>query len=511
MTQPPRHRRPGARRDKNQPLVDDIRLLGRILGDVIREQEGDGGLRPGRAHPQAVGRLPAATPTTRRPRARPAAQEPVGRPDGERDPRLHLLQPPGQPRRGPAPHPPPRRARARRRHRRKAARRCALARLRRAGIGAERIAADAGAQPTSRRCSPPTRPRCSARASSTPSAAIAELLAARDDRALSAARRGAQRGADPRPRHAAVADAPAALHQADGGRRDRERAQLLRRHLPARDSRAVRRARARRCRAIAIAPFLRMGHWIGGDRDGNPTSAPRRCDTRCARQSETGAAPLPDRGALARRRAVAARRRWSSVDAGDAGAGRALARRQRAPRRRALPPRADRHVCAAGRHAAGAHRRRGRAPRGGAAEPVPQRRGVPRRPAHRSRSRCAAPRRGAGRAAPGAADPRGGGVRLPPRHASTCGRARTSTRRWSPSCWRWRASRPTTRRSPRPPRASLLLQLLDDARPLRVRGAARTAKRRRGELAIFEAARDDARALRRDGDPPLHHLATPRR
>ena len=26
--------------EKNQPLVDDIRLLGRILGDVIREQEG---------------------------------------------------------------------------------------------------------------------------------------------------------------------------------------------------------------------------------------------------------------------------------------------------------------------------------------------------------------------------------------------------------------------------------------------------------------------------------------
>ena len=26
---------------KNRPLVDDIRLLGRILGDVIREQEGE--------------------------------------------------------------------------------------------------------------------------------------------------------------------------------------------------------------------------------------------------------------------------------------------------------------------------------------------------------------------------------------------------------------------------------------------------------------------------------------
>ena len=25
---------------KNRPLVEDIRLLGRILGDVIREQEG---------------------------------------------------------------------------------------------------------------------------------------------------------------------------------------------------------------------------------------------------------------------------------------------------------------------------------------------------------------------------------------------------------------------------------------------------------------------------------------
>ena len=27
-------------RDNERPLVEDIRLLGRILGDVIREQEG---------------------------------------------------------------------------------------------------------------------------------------------------------------------------------------------------------------------------------------------------------------------------------------------------------------------------------------------------------------------------------------------------------------------------------------------------------------------------------------
>ncbi|HET7868347.1 MAG TPA: phosphoenolpyruvate carboxylase, partial [Burkholderiaceae bacterium] len=31
---------PRAADEKNRPLVEDIRLLGRILGDVIREQEG---------------------------------------------------------------------------------------------------------------------------------------------------------------------------------------------------------------------------------------------------------------------------------------------------------------------------------------------------------------------------------------------------------------------------------------------------------------------------------------
>ena len=54
-------------------------------------------------------------------------------------------------------------------------------------------------------------------------------------------------------------------------------------------------------------------------------------------------------------------------------------------------------------------------------------------------------------------------------------------------------------------RRRLLLQLLNDARPLRVR--ARPLQRAtRGELAIFEAAAD-ARALRPRGDAPLHHLA----
>ena len=34
-------RKPPAALDKDQPLIDDIRLLGRLLGDVIREQEGE--------------------------------------------------------------------------------------------------------------------------------------------------------------------------------------------------------------------------------------------------------------------------------------------------------------------------------------------------------------------------------------------------------------------------------------------------------------------------------------
>ena len=40
MKQAPKETPPRQSRDNERPLVEDIRLLGRILGDVIREQEG---------------------------------------------------------------------------------------------------------------------------------------------------------------------------------------------------------------------------------------------------------------------------------------------------------------------------------------------------------------------------------------------------------------------------------------------------------------------------------------
>ncbi len=302
-----------------------------------------GGVRPGRAGPPALRRLPAEARRPRRPRPRPAADQPLGRPHGERDPRLQLFLAPRQHRRGPAPPAPARGARApgapaarlaagrvraagAARHRRRPHRRHARARLDLAG--AHRPPDRGAAKEHPRR-----------RAGDRRAAGGAHARARR-------ARCGTQRVADPRPRHPALADADAAPGQAHRRRRDRERAQLLPRHLPGADSRALPRGRGGppRLRDRALLPHGQLDRRRPRRQ---PLRQRRDARHRAGAAERDGAAPLPDAGARARRRAVELDDALDRV-AGAAGARRCLERQQRAPRRRALPARPDRRLCAAG-------------------------------------------------------------------------------------------------------------------------------------------------------------------
>ena len=227
---------------KNQPLVEDIRLLGRILGDVIREQEGKAAFELVERIRQLVGRLPREA---RRARRR-ALDRLLKNLSGDQtvsvirafsyfshlaniaEDRHHVRR-----RRVPrAPGPPAGRlagagvrAPGAARHRRREQIATTLdARLHLAG--ADRASDRGAAQEHPRRRA---RDRRAARRRERPAGERAR------------ARR--QRGADPRPRHPALADAHAAHRQAHRRRRDRERALLLPRDLPAPDPEPVPRDR----------------------------------------------------------------------------------------------------------------------------------------------------------------------------------------------------------------------------------------------------------------------------
>ena len=45
--------------EEDARLRNDIRLLGRILGDTVRDQEGADGVRSGRAHPADLDPFPS--------------------------------------------------------------------------------------------------------------------------------------------------------------------------------------------------------------------------------------------------------------------------------------------------------------------------------------------------------------------------------------------------------------------------------------------------------------------
>ena len=74
--QPAANRPPGAAKDNERPLVDDIRLLGRILGDVIREQEGEEAFEL----VERIRQLSVAFRLRCRPRGRPGARPPAEEP-----------------------------------------------------------------------------------------------------------------------------------------------------------------------------------------------------------------------------------------------------------------------------------------------------------------------------------------------------------------------------------------------------------------------------------------------
>ena len=94
-----------------------------------------------------------------------------------------------------------------------------------------------------------------------------------------------------------------------------------------------------------------MGHWIGGDRDGNPNVSAATLRYALSRQAEVALRfYLTEVHELGAELSISAM--LAPVTPEMQRAGRALARPQRAPRGRALPARADRHVRAAGRHAA---------------------------------------------------------------------------------------------------------------------------------------------------------------
>ena len=181
-------------------------------------------------------------------------------------------------------------------------------------------------------------------------------------------------------------------------------------------------------RDVALPPFLRLGSWIGGDRDGNPLVNGATLSYAIDRQATVAFAHYLDEihrlGAelsLSTRLVTPSPELLALAEA----AHDTNPHRNDEPYRQALigiyaPRRRDRRRAVELRSAARAARR---------PAAVRELRRAPRRPA-RDRSLARAARRDAARRRSArAADPRGRSVRLSPRGARSCARTRTCTRR----------------------------------------------------------------------------------
>ena len=240
--------------DKDLPLRYDIRLLGRILGDTVRAQEGEAGVRAGRAHPAHRSPVPP-----RRRRGRPAGaagdhERPADRPGAAASsgPSAISRTSPTSPRTSttsaaPAPTPWPRRRRG------AGTMAYALDRARSAGIS--RGATAGVLRPRSLQPGPdgasdrgPAQELDRPRDGDRPAA-----RRARPHRVHAGGAGGQPQGAAPRRAHS-VADQHPARHAPQGHRRGRQRSCLLRPHLPARAAGLLRRPRG-----SASAPPTRPG------------------------------------------------------------------------------------------------------------------------------------------------------------------------------------------------------------------------------------------------------------